>query len=177
MTEALNLIFSTGNLLLLAGLAAYFFYLRKKERELQRKEAGIVREAEKILGRAQDKAEEIVTGAQDFKDDLRKNLESVFERAVEKSVNSLEKDAGSLKNLYEHTFERVLERGVREELNRAAKEIADYKNEQKAKINERITQVVAQISREVLGKALSLEQHEQLIVEALDEAKKAGLFN
>lgn len=56
------------------------------------------------------------------------------------------------------------------------KEIEDYKKEQLKKIDLEIYEFLEKISKIVLGKALSLSEHEDLIEKSLEKAKKEGVF-
>ncbi len=56
------------------------------------------------------------------------------------------------------------------------KEIEDYKKEELRKIDSGIYELLEKISKLVLGKALSLSEHEDLIEKSLEKAKKEGVF-
>lgn len=58
----------------------------------------------------------------------------------------------------------------------AQKEISDYKRESVRKVDDAIYRILNLVSKSVLGKALSLEDQQDLVVRALDEAKKQGFF-
>ena len=56
------------------------------------------------------------------------------------------------------------------------KEISDYKRESLRKVEDAIYRILNLVSKSILGKALSLEDQQDLVVRALDEAKKQGFF-
>jgi len=56
------------------------------------------------------------------------------------------------------------------------KEIEDYKKEELQKIDSGIYELLEKISKLVLGKAISLSEHENLIEKSLEAAKKEGIF-
>ena len=56
------------------------------------------------------------------------------------------------------------------------KEMEDYKNQELQKIESVIYELLENVSKLVLGKALSLSEHEELIEKSLKEAKKEGIF-
>lgn len=58
----------------------------------------------------------------------------------------------------------------------AKKEIENYKKEELQKIESGIYVLLEKMSKLVLGKALSLTEHEDLIEKSLEKAKKEGLF-
>lgn len=58
----------------------------------------------------------------------------------------------------------------------ARRQIDDHKKGMIARINDSIYDVISFVSKEVLGKSLSIEDHGDLIIRALEEAKKEGFF-
>jgi len=56
------------------------------------------------------------------------------------------------------------------------KELEDYKNQELQKVESGIYELLENVSKLVLGKALSLSGHEELIEKSLKEAKKEGIF-
>lgn len=55
-------------------------------------------------------------------------------------------------------------------------EVENYKKEKLQKVDQEIYEIMEKISKLVLGKALSLSEHEDLIEESLKKAKKEGIF-
>jgi hypothetical protein len=58
----------------------------------------------------------------------------------------------------------------------AKKEIEDYRKEELQKIDSGIYELLEKISKLVIGKTLSLSEHEDLIEKSLEKAKKEGAF-
>lgn len=56
------------------------------------------------------------------------------------------------------------------------KELEKYKRDQLARVDHEITQIVFAAAREVLGRAISLSEHEDLVSKALDRAKRDQFF-
>lgn len=73
-------------------------------------------------------------------------------------------------------YEGTLARQVQEGFMSAQKEISDYKRESLRKVEDAIYRIINLVTKSVLGKALSLEDKQDLVVHALDEAKKEGFF-
>lgn len=57
------------------------------------------------------------------------------------------------------------------------KEIEEYKKEALQRIDGAVYKVLALVSREVIGKTLDMETHRNLVLRALETAKKEGFFN
>ncbi len=58
----------------------------------------------------------------------------------------------------------------------AAQEIDAYKQASFKKIEKSLYQVIALISKEIIGRAVDLEGQQELVLKALEEAKKEGFF-
>jgi len=69
-----------------------------------------------------------------------------------------------------------LAKKIKEESDRALLEIQEYKKQQLKLVDESIEKVLQQVSSEVLSKSLSLEDHEQLIIDSLTKAKHEAFF-
>lgn len=74
------------------------------------------------------------------------------------------------------TSQEFIGKKITDEFEIAQKEIADYKAKQLGKIDAQINTMVQQVSLAVLKQAISAKQHEELITQALEQAKKEGLF-
>lgn len=57
------------------------------------------------------------------------------------------------------------------------KELEAYKQSRMKQAETTITRVVQEVSQEVLNKSISFEDHQKLMTESLDKAKKEGLFD
>ncbi len=81
--------------------------------------------------------------------------------------------------LHKETIEsqQIVEQKVQEEYKKVEGEIKQYKDEQMAKIEESIYDILHDVSHKVMGKALSLKDHEALVLEALEEAKRSNVIS
>lgn len=75
------------------------------------------------------------------------------------------------------TSQYYIEKRLNQEFDQAQKEVARYKEEQMRRVEGSVDRIILRLSEEVLGKAISLEDHEKLIIDALSKAKEEGLFN
>lgn len=64
-----------------------------------------------------------------------------------------------------------------EEFEGARRDIQAYKEEKMQEINKNINELVQHVAKDVLGESIPLNQHEQLVTDALERAKKEGLFS
>ena len=56
------------------------------------------------------------------------------------------------------------------------KELEEYKKARMKQAEQMITRVVQNVSQEILNKSISLEDHQKLVIESLEKAKKEGVF-
>jgi len=73
---------------------------------------------------------------------------------------------------YESTLKQQTQTGFMS----AQKEISDYKRESFRKVEDAIYRILDLVSKSVFGKAVSLEDQQDLVIHALDEAKQQGFF-
>ena len=58
----------------------------------------------------------------------------------------------------------------------AQKEISDYKRESLRKVEDALYRILNLVTKSVLGKALNLEDQQDLVIHALNEAKQQAFF-
>lgn len=56
------------------------------------------------------------------------------------------------------------------------KEIENYKKERFKEIDQKIYQLLGEVAKKTIGKAVDLSTHEKLVMDALQKAKKEGIF-
>lgn len=73
--------------------------------------------------------------------------------------------------------QKIVEEKIEQEYATVQKELSVYKSEKLKEIDESIYKFLANVSKLVFGKVLSLEEHQELVMKALEEAKKEGIFD
>ena len=73
--------------------------------------------------------------------------------------------------------QQILQKRINDGFDRAQEEINAYKREKFRLIEENADKIMLKLSEDVLGKVVSLEDHEKLIFEALNKIKEEGVFN
>lgn len=58
----------------------------------------------------------------------------------------------------------------------AQAEIEKYKAERMHQVDESAVKLISEVTRKVLGKSISLDEHEKLVMRALEEAKRQGIL-
>jgi cell division septum initiation protein DivIVA len=82
------------------------------------------------------------------------------------------------KNLKKETLNSQVFIGARinEEFETKQKEIEAYKSQRLKLVDQTINEIIAKVAEEVLGKAIPIDEHEALVLEALEKAKKEEVF-
>ena len=73
-------------------------------------------------------------------------------------------------------YEGTLKEQVQAGFMSAQKDISDYKRESLRKVEDAIYRILNLVTKSVLGKALSLEDQQELVIHALNEAKQQAFF-
>lgn len=114
---------------------------------------------------------------------LFENTKQEYVTKINNTLKSLEQIAGSeldefSKNLKKETLDSQVFIGARinEEFEKKQKEIEEYKSQRLKAIDENINKIIAKVAQNVLGRAIPLEEHEQLVLDALEKAKKEEVF-
>lgn len=116
--------------------------------------------------------------AQVLQDLKSKNIEAFQNVSKDIEVNTM----GEIKNFKESmekltvSSEKLVQKKIEADYASVKKEIKDYKETELKKIDQEIYGLLEKVSKLVLGKALSLSEHEDLIEKSLEKAKKEGVF-
>ena len=120
----------------------------------------------------------------DFLSVSQKELETLKENTI-KIINNISKDIenGTLAELKDFTeilkketfaSQKIVEGKIEEDYKAAQKEIEAYRTERLKKVEDQIYEIIRMVSKLVLGKSLTLPEHEQLVIDALNKAKEEG---
>jgi len=109
-------------------------------------------------------AKDYQTSLQQLKDTYTKSLEDLLKQIKEKTEQEL---LGS---------QQSMQKKIQDEFSKSQVEINEYKRHQMQHVDQSINDMVGKISEDVLGKAISLRDHQQLILQSLEQAKKEGMF-
>ena len=130
--------------------------------------------------------ERIATASREIIDAYRQMIESSKQQygsAMASTAKEMANDAQKSVQVFgeflkEQTvrYEGALHEQIQAGFMSTQKEISDYKRESLRKVEDAIYRILNLVSKSILGKALSLEDQQDLVVRALDEAKKQGFF-
>lgn len=156
-----------------------------KYNSLKNKEEGMEelaharRRARKIVEEAGERAQKIIEEAQLVGKDAQGAMHRALESAVDEVSSELKKRAaqelGEFRSaLAEQTSiaKEALEKVTSEENDRVKQEVEAYKKQKLEEVDRAIYEIVREVTRKVLGEAITQQQHEKLVIAALDDAKQ-----
>src|SRR3989344_2856080 len=125
-----------------------------------------------------------------LKDEIDTEIEEIlspvkktFEREVRNHLEKLATEA-EVRNEQMTKFIQDQQSGVVREsqfliaksLEKINRELDQYRKNRLVEVDDQVRQIILSAAREVLGRSISLSEHEQLVREALDKAKKDKVF-
>lgn len=151
-----------------------------------------------ILADAQKKAQDIIKGAEFFENQQKAEVDKVLQTATHQFANAYKilldeaskNTSKTLQSISDDIKNAVLAevRGFTEKMQEEAKgtvssiyrdielEINAYKQQRLKQIDTAIIQIIEETAQKVVGKELSLEEHEKLVLKALEEAKRQNIL-
>ena len=165
--------------LMVAGLSLYVA-MREKKRRVERVEAEVLalarKKAGKITDEAQGRALQILGEARLGVEARSQKLGARLDRIEEKEIKEFRKALGQTAASVEGEALAVVGQKVDEEVEKAKVAVEGYKTAKIAEIDTRAEEAIRMVTAKVLGKALDLAQHKQLVKQAIEEAKKENVF-
>lgn len=93
--------------------------------------------------------------------------------------NDVESDYSEYKDVIKkQTFEaeNIAKEKIKQEYEKLELEVKEYREKMMNKVNDDIYKILINISKDVFGKALNPKEHEDLIIDALNKAKKENII-
>lgn len=130
---------------------------------------------ERILKEAEEKIkvleEEVEKGISNFRKN-QSQTQALLAQRTENEIERLSKDITEQINLiYQSTFEKM-DKKILE----AEEKIEEYKKERIKVLDQKIYQIIAEVAKKTIGKAIDISTHEELVMEALAKAKREKFF-
>lgn len=135
------------------------------------------RKAMNILDEAREEAAKIIKeariGAVAHREKLTAKMDAALSAVANREINDFKNalEAETI-NIEKAVGQKIAARY--EEVNR---EVEAYKVKQIAGADEKINKAIAQILQKILSKTISPREHQELVIKALEEARKNGLFD
>lgn len=135
------------------------------------------RSAKTIIEEAQIKSHDIISKATALDTHITNVFEANLAESSTKQIQSLEKITQEQINDFQKLIQqqtissqKIIEDKMQTAYKQVEEEIEGYKKEKYASINDHIYTVLNFVSKQILGKTLSLEQHQELVLEELTKA-------
>lgn len=178
-------------------LASAYWRLWRRLRRLHRDEQLILsrarQKAVRIVESARDQALNIIShakiSANTDKLKLEENLDKIsadqlreFQKLISNISKTIESDA--VKEIGEFTqaleletvqSQKVVAQKIADQYSQVQQELAEMKRHQLAQLYTQINDVLKEVIKQITGKIIPLEEHEKLIIKALEDAKKRHL--
>jgi molecular chaperone DnaK (HSP70) len=144
--------------------------------------------AQKIIERATKKANQILIQSNFFHKSLKESLRQELKDAVQSSVQTYQKELESAVKKSLNDLQAIikqqlkdnqefLQNKTKDQWSLIEKDLSDYKEERKRETDKMIRDKVGELVSETFVKTMPESMKEKLIFEALEAAKKDGLFN
>lgn len=163
--------------LLVLSLVVVIFVLQKRSL-VQTKQDRLIdsrlkkKIAAKVEEKLGDKIEKAVESATtNFDKQFRSKLLSAFDNSLHTA-----KDLASFSQEQQKAIASQSQFLVAQAVDRVEKELEEYKKNQLERIDQQIHQIIFAASREIIGRTISLSEHEGLVNQALERAKKDHFF-
>ncbi len=148
-------------------------------------ETGLLRE--KVIGKAEEKAEKIIENAATVSASLEEHISRIIKEKTHESLNNI---LGSLKNsadsdLRQFTdeiknetsdFKALYNQKLAQEIEKIEFDLEGYKKARRMAADKEAGEMVKKIVKEALGEELDEAKHEEIVKRALDKAVEAGAF-
>lgn len=108
-------------------------------------------------------------------EDLKLNTVKIVNnitKGIEKNTEGELKDFEEILKKETYGSQKIVEQKIEEDYAKAQKAIEDYKADRIKKVEDNIYNIIQNVSKMVLGKAIELKDHEQLVIDALTKAKQ-----
>lgn len=129
--------------------------------------------AKKVEEQAAKRIEEVITK-------MTQNVQGQIRGELDKLVDTAQKEAAELSDFVKKEQSIVLKESqlmVANIVAKAEKDAEEYRQAQIDKLSTQVNSIVASAAREILGRSISTDEHENLVSQALEKAKKNKFFS
>lgn len=127
----------------------------------------------------QTTTKEYFTDYQSSLDEVKKHYAQQLGETLSDIRDATQKEIVQLKTILDtqvNQSQQSVSGKMQEEFSKTQVELNEYKRHQMQKIEAQINDLLIRVSEEILGKVIPLRDHQQLILESLESAKKEGMF-
>ena len=136
--------------------------------------------AERELNSFEKATSDFITIYESVLNDLKSRNVEIFQKISNNiEITTLEEIKKFKRIIEQETIysQKMISKKIDHEYSLAQKDIEVYKQDKLNMIDDKIYEILERIAKIVIGKALDLSDHEELIIQSLEEAKKKAIFN
>lgn len=128
-----------------------------------------------------------ITHAKKIQDQHYQKLLQAIQSEVNNLMQSISKEVTSQTSGQVETFMTSLQKQIlssqesvmaalKQDYQKVQTELKDYQQQMQKRLDHSVYQILASVASRVLGKTINLEEHEELVLDALNQAKREHLF-
>ena len=203
--DTLNIILSLFNFVILVMFLAYWLVLQSRENNKSNNLKKVRSKVDKILEKAYEKSDQIVTDAKKVSKKLQEQTDDNFKKTVSQISSENEKYYKKATSELEISIRRFVDKlekkedtklveygekinqqmaknvgAIQDQINNIAesftKDLEAFKLSEKERVKSNISERIEDIIKELLPVNITIEDHETLVEQAINKAEKEGLF-
>jgi len=100
---------------------------------------------------------------------------NIYSQAEDLILQAAKNKAGELGKGLDEKISRICQsvtETINQKIAQTEKNIEDYKKEKLKEVDQKIYQIIGEVAKKTIGKAIDISDHEKLVIEALEKAKK-----
>lgn len=148
--------------------------------EARKRSIAIISDSTDITNATKDKIKKALdASSKELLEEYKKQTTSTLNMATRRIEKDLMEEVEDFKTtLHRETVgsQEEVEKKIGAEYNKIKIELEQYKKEQMKNIEENVYEILHDLSKTVLGKALNMEEHQELVIKSLEEAKRSKTF-
>jgi len=128
-----------------------------------------------IIRQSNEQAQKLLGEATEISSESKAVLKSQLEKVATSLEGRLQSQVTDFnQQLYEETVEtqHEIDEKIKKKYDEVAQELEEHKKKKMAELDSGIFEILARVTKKVLGESLNLEQHQTLVLNALEEAKE-----
>lgn len=133
-------------------------------------------QASEIIKNAQVKSQEYVKASEVFSEDFRLKFQSTITQGSNQILQNISNDISQQVQSEMKSFAQALNKNIEVLVDKTQKELDEYKKQEIARLESKIFKIVEDTTKKSISKSLTKTEHEKLIMDALEEAKKQNVL-
>jgi F0F1-type ATP synthase membrane subunit b/b' len=133
-------------------------------------------QATEVIKNAQLKAQELINASEIFSKEYKQSFQTILERETNKMLSTMSQNINSQIDTEVKNLHGAFDKALTGALSKAQTQVEEYKKAVMERVGTAVFALIQSVAKKTLKESLSREQHEKLIIKALEEAKKQNVF-